>query len=207
MAKYNNATQEKIDRLLALSEKDQDEVLGDPTRGPTPPTDLDRQSTDRLTIVDPKVNPNVASYSSRTKTTVSGTSETSSVQDTVSGMKSVPVPGPGLPQRPGHPNTGNTGATNRNLKGSMKHLAFGLPEVEVGDLKAMAEFHGGDFTATTVKNKLLNMSAQRKCHAFAAVRKSDNRIKILHSVGLYVAPLGAEIRVANTITSSDSRET
>ena len=70
MAKYNNATQGKIDRLLALSVKDQDEVLGDPTRGPTPPTDLDRQSTDRLTIVDAKDDPNVASHSSKTKTTV-----------------------------------------------------------------------------------------------------------------------------------------
>ena len=61
--------------------------------------------------------------------------------------------------------------------GSMKYLAFGLLEVEVGDLKAMADFHGGGFTAAAVKSKLLNMSAQRNCHAFAAARKSDNRIK------------------------------
>ena len=40
--------------------------------------------------------------------------------------------------------------------------------------------------------KLHNLSAQCKVQAFAMIRASDNRIKIVHSLGRYVAPMGQE---------------
>jgi len=40
---------------------------------------------------------------------------------------------------------------------------------------------------------LFDLAAQHKCQTFAAIWASDNRIKIVHSLGRYVALLGKDL--------------
>ena len=60
-----------------------------------------------------------------------------------------------------------------------------------------ADFHRGDFSRQGVETKFLNISAQLSCYTFASVRAGENRVKILHSLGRYVAKVGAEVSDKN----------
>ena len=82
--------------------------------------------------------------------------------------------------------------TNPFLKGSLKHIAFSLPEVTPAELFPYYEFHGGTFSATAAKEKFGNLANVQTCQTFAVIRASDSRIKIVHSLGRYMAPFGSE---------------
>jgi len=43
----------------------------------------------------------------------------------------------------------------------------------------------------------MNMSANHSYQIFATFCSSDSRVKIVHSVGIYVAPLGKELEDTN----------
>ena len=81
--------------------------------------------------------------------------------------------------------------------GSIRNLATTLPPVMPSTLKPLSSFHKGDFSAGEVKEKIQNLSSQHCLQTFASIRSSDNRIRILHSIGKYVAPLGSEDKDRN----------
>ena len=103
-------------------------------------------------------------------------------QATNGGIGLVPVPTPAPPPTPSNPFP----------PGSIKHLASAIPPVTPSTLLPYSEFHSGNFTVNGEKEKLLNLSAHHSCQAFASICLSDSRMKILHSVWMYVAPLGKE---------------
>ena len=80
---------------------------------------------------------------------------------------------------------------------TLKHLAHSLPEVVPADLKPFRAFHSGSFTKEAVDKKIHNLLAQCRCQAFTVVRAADNRVKILHSLGHYMAPMGNELTDRN----------
>jgi len=64
-------------------------------------------------------------------------------------------------------------------------------------LQPFSEFHNGTFSSDGVKTIFHNLSAQHTCHIFAMVRAPENRIKFVHSLGRYVAPMGTEVTDRN----------
>jgi len=76
--------------------------------------------------------------------------------------------------------------------GSNKYGGYSLPDITPASLKPFADFYSGDFTAERVKTKLHNLASQHTFMAFASVRSPENRIKIVHSLARYIAPLGEE---------------
>jgi len=44
---------------------------------------------------------------------------------------------------------------------------------------------------------MVNLAAQRNCKAFAAIKSSDRRVKIMYSVGYYIAPMVKKLEDQN----------
>jgi len=59
-------------------------------------------------------------------------------------------------------------------------------------LQPLAEFYMGDFSTQGIKEKINNLTTQHTCQAFVTICSADNRIRIVHSLGTYVAPIGYE---------------
>jgi len=52
---------------------------------------------------------------------------------------------------------------------------------------------GGGFNTSGVEEKMFNLASIHTCHAFAVIRAADNIVKIVHSLGRYVKPVGSTI--------------
>ena len=103
------------------------------------------------------------------------------------GMAGIPPPVNAAPPPPP-----STPVPNPYVVGSLKHLAFSLPEVTQAELLPYYVFHEGDFSLGAAREKLANLANVQSCQTFATIRSSDSRIKIVHSVAKYMAPFGME---------------
>ena len=132
-----------------------------------------------------RLTPGVIGIVDPTTTTRSPTSTTNAVHasygdDLVTvNIETVPIP----PPIPTHIPFG---------MGTIKNMATTLPDVSPATLQPFSVFHGGDFSEKEVKDNMHTFPAHNSCQAFTTVRLSDNRIKIIHSIGRYIAPLGFE---------------
>ena len=108
------------------------------------------------------------------------------------GVAGIPVPPATPPVQPPP-----TLPANPHRQGSLLYQAFTIPEVTPAELLPYYEFHGGAFNAAAAKEKLGNLANMQTCITFAAIRASDSRIKIMHSMAKYRAPFGKETGDAN----------
>ena len=167
-------------RLLELPESEQDAFLGSP--GDAPHTPPNPEATSRtpgfIAMLDPSTSP-------------------PHEESTCTSSSARTIPTTTLTTLPPRPTTFPTGPINPFTMGSIKHGEFSLPNVTPKSLKPYADFYNGDFTSDGVKAKLHNLASQHTFMAFAAVREPENRIKIVHSLARYVAPLGEEAEDRN----------
>ena len=177
-----------LQRINALPDSERDALLTSAQGGITTPpiTANNTQGSGTFTLL----SQTQASASSPTMSTSSTPPPASSATTTT--CTTAPVMGAAptmiLPPR----NTPAAGPTNPHPIGSLKFLGFKLPPVTPRSLQPYADFHNGKFDITNVKLKYLNLACQRACQTFVTMRAPENRIKILHSLAVYVAPLGEE---------------
>lgn len=75
------------------------------------------------------------------------------------------------------------------ITGSLKSHAHTLPPVESKHLKSFDVLHAL-VTNSTVEMKLHNFALQGSYQTLASIQRWENKVRFLHSMGHYVAPLG-----------------